>query len=463
MSLASRLSALKDTFENKNATLRILFEQRLDTLRNNLLTFIGNAINDETTQVLNESDATRGFVVDRILELVSDNLESEKEITIYKLINSSNELTKRNESLLAQNKQLKQDNAEHVQSQSNIDDHSQELESLRATLTKNEFKIKGQSDKIASLSDELKIKTHELDRYQTQSDQQHEEIEKLHLKLEGALRTLGQKQTIFDQHSMENVNLKKVADQNKSDSKKHEKQIENLRKSLMKSESERLILRREYMEIGSTLKRIQRDQVEEMNEFKQQEQSKNRTILSLKGKVKEMTMEQKALRSKLHQQNHALSRKVKEELGKSKMLSDDVQILRKQLKSERNISKMYVDELQKLKFELSHKEIQITNHEKINNDSLSSQKKKIHKHYKKLITRNMAQLHHEYELNLQQLQQQYDETLLDIKNEEQQKHVDAQKELMLKIEEYEADRQRIETQKVELNECREKMEELKVC
>ena len=93
-------------------------------------------------------------------------------------------------------------------------------------------------------------------------DQQHKEIEKLHLKLEGALRTLGEKQTIFDQHSMENVNLKKVADQNKSDSKKHEKQIENLRKSLMKSESERLILRREYMEIGSTLKRIQRDQVE---------------------------------------------------------------------------------------------------------------------------------------------------------------------------------------------------------
>ena len=73
---------------------------------------------------------------------------------------------------------------------------------------------------------------------------------------------MGEKQTIFDQHSIENVNLKKVADQNKSDSKKHEKQIENLRKSLMKSESERLILRREYMEIGSTLKRIQRDQVE---------------------------------------------------------------------------------------------------------------------------------------------------------------------------------------------------------
>ena len=71
-------------------------------------------------------------------------------------------------------------------------DHSQEVESLRATLTRNEFKIKGQSDKIASLSDELKINMHELDRYQTQSDQQHEEIEKLHLKLEGALRKLEQ-------------------------------------------------------------------------------------------------------------------------------------------------------------------------------------------------------------------------------------------------------------------------------
>merc|ERR1712045_795775 len=99
MSLASKLEAFKETYKNKNETLRILFEQRLDALRNNIIDFIGNALKDETAITLNKSDTTRGFVVDRILEIVSENLESEKETTIFKLINKLNEATKKSDQL----------------------------------------------------------------------------------------------------------------------------------------------------------------------------------------------------------------------------------------------------------------------------------------------------------------------------------------------------------------------------
>merc|ERR1711933_224696 len=93
-------------YEDKNASLRQLFEQRLDTLRNHILGFLGNALRDETARILCDSEATRAFVVDRILEIVSSDLESEKEATIFKLIKRLNQATKECDQIKLKNEKL---------------------------------------------------------------------------------------------------------------------------------------------------------------------------------------------------------------------------------------------------------------------------------------------------------------------------------------------------------------------
>merc|ERR1719204_2642937 len=153
-------------------------------------------------------------------------------------------------------------------------------------------------------------------------------------------------------------------------------------------------------------------------EMRSKEHSKKNTILTLKAKLREATMEQQSatkltakLKAKLHAQSHSLSCKMDEEVGKTKALSDDVAILRKQLKSERNISKVYVDELQNLKMEVANKTAEMSHHEKQSSEAASSQKKKMHKFYKKAMHKNLTELQSEYQQSLLQLQRQYVESL----------------------------------------------------
>eukprot|EP01083_Nonionella_stella_P058061 152169_1 len=458
MSLASRLEALKETFDNKNATLRILFEQRLDTLRNNIISFIGNALHDETAAILNESDATRAFVVDRILEIVSDNLESEKETTIFKLINKVNHLTTECDTLTIKNNELKTDNDALTHKQNNIDTDSDALHSLKQSVTEKELKIKTQSDKIKSIEDDLQIKTHEFERQQTQNDEQHEHIEKLHAQLESALRNLQQRQTEFEQQSIEHKQMKAIHDANHRELKKGRKQIESLRASLMKSESERLVLNKQYMEIGTKLECITKDQNKRMKQFEREERDKNQEILIIKQQFQELIIQNKALKRKLHEQSHCLSKKMKKELSKTKTLCDDVSILRKQLESERNISKMYVDELQKLKMELNTKERKVS-------DAISSQKKKMHKYYQKMIDANMSRLRDEYESHIKELKQKHEEKVRRIQENEQQKFTEKQNELLQQVNERKAehseDKAKWNATEVEVKECMGKLDEYK--
>eukprot|EP01084_Bolivina_argentea_P296351 510392_1 len=270
MSLASQLEALRETYENKNATLRILFEQRLDTLRNNIISFIGNALHDETAKILNQSETTRAFVVDRILEVVSDNLESEKETTISKLITKINQLTKTNNILTIENKELKSNNEIFQNTQKNVENNSEEVNKLKQIITEKEHKIKTQTDKVKTIKDELQIKTHEFDRLQSQNDDQHEQIQKLHSKLENTLKNLQTQQIHFDKRSIENKQFKNLNEENKKELKQCNGQVNCLKTSLMKSESERLILRKQYMEIGNKLEEITNKQSKQMKEFEKQ-------------------------------------------------------------------------------------------------------------------------------------------------------------------------------------------------
>ena len=166
--------------KSDNAILRALFEQRLDTLRNNIISFIGNALKDETVNILNESDTTRAFVVDRILEVVSENLESEKETTIYKLIQNVNDRQKV------------------------IDDNADQVKKLKESVSEKESKIKSQADKIKYIENELKIKIDQIEKQQTQTGQQQEQIQNLHKKLENVSKNLQDQQTKLDEQCTEN-------------------------------------------------------------------------------------------------------------------------------------------------------------------------------------------------------------------------------------------------------------------
>ena len=323
-------------------------------------------MHDETANILNQSDTTRAFVVDRILEVVSDNLESEKETTIYKLIQKVNDLTKKCDELSIENQRLTNDNQAFLNTQKVIDNNSEQLNKLKESIVDKELKIKSQTDKIKSIEDELKIKIHEFERQQSQSDQQHEHIQKLHEKLENTLKNLQDEQNKFakhkgkfEQYGMENKQLKQMNERYCHDLKQCNKQIESLRTSLMKSESERLVLRKQYMDIGQKLESITNSQNNQVKQFEQQQKEKNESIVEIKNKLQQLLLENEALKVKLHKQSHSLSKKMKQELGKTKVLCDDVSILRKQLESERNISKMYVDEIQKLKLESSQKTMEL--------------------------------------------------------------------------------------------------------
>jgi len=469
MSLSNHLYALKDTFTDHNMSLRSLFEQRIDALRANIITFISNALHDETTRVLNESDATRGFVVDRILELVSDDLESEKETTITNLIRKCNALAAQCEALQLENNRLKGDNECFADTQRNIDARTEAMANLKESAREAEFKLKAQSDKMTAIADELKIKTMEFERQQTEIDDHHKEKGRLHAKLENALRTLQQKQKAFDEHSLDNAELKRLSASRQSESRQYEKQIENLRKGLMKSESERLILRKNYMALEESIAQLRQKVSSESEEMRSKEHSKKNAILLLKAKLREATTGQQSaaqltakLKAKLHAQSHSLSRKMDEEVGKAKALSDDVAILRKQLKSERNISKLYVEQLQKLKMEVASKSAQISDHEKQSSEAASSQKKKMHRFYKKAMHKNLTQLQSEYQQSLLLQQRQYDESLLDVKADAQQKHSEQQKATMLKMEQCEKDRAELKEMEQSFEEAQSREEGYKL-
>jgi len=465
MSVVSQLEALKQRYDNKNATLRILFEQRLDRLRNNILDFIGNALRDDTVSVLNESATTRAFVVDRILELVSDNLESEKETTIFNLITNVNELTKQCDALKMHNERLKQEQESLVQTQQTVSHQNEEFAKLKQSVADKEIKIKAQCDELKCMKDELQIKTHELERQQSQTDQQHEHIATLHEKLEHSLKNLQAQQTKFEQHCIENKQLKTVHEKNQSELKKTYKQIEALRTSLMKSESERLVLRKQYMDIGNKLESITKDLSQQRSRFEKERKEKKETMLMLQGKLQQVLNENESLKSKLYKQSHSLSKKMKQELGKTKVLCDDVAMLRQQLESERNISKMYVDELQKLKVELHEKDDKLSASSQHLSHSLSSQKKKMHKYYQKMVDANMLKLRDEYELHIKELKDEYMHSLKQIQQIEQEKHVQQQSELLLKLKETEEEHNKENRKFIELEqqiqESEQKLEEHK--
>merc|ERR1711933_198901 len=120
------------------------------------------------------------------------------------------------------------------------------------------------------------------------------------------------------------------------------KQIEKLRQSLMRSESERLILRRQCMESENKMKMIETEQNNANEQMQQNEKKQSEQMQTMQKDFAEAMSENERLRKKMSKQKHSICAK----MGKAKVLSDDVMILRKQLAAERNLSKMYVDELQ---------------------------------------------------------------------------------------------------------------------
>merc|ERR1712176_500888 len=99
-------------------------------------------------------------------------------------------------------------------------------------------------------------------------------------------------------------------------------------------------------------------------------------------------------------------------MGKAKVLSDDVLILRKQLESERNISKMYVDELQKIKMELNAKRSEIHYSE----ETLSTQKKKMHKFYQKMVGLNVNEMREQYEAHMNEMKEECEERVIEMES-----------------------------------------------
>merc|ERR1719320_605650 len=158
---------------------------------------------------------------------------------------------------------------------------------LKASAREAELKLKAQSDKMTAIADELKIKTMEFERQQTEIDDHHKEKGRLHAKLENVLRTLQQKQKAFDAHSVDNAELKRLSASRQSESRQYEKQIENLRKGLMKSESERLILRKNYMALEESIAQLRQKVSSESEEMRSKEHSKKNAILLLKAKLRE--------------------------------------------------------------------------------------------------------------------------------------------------------------------------------
>merc|ERR1719491_544582 len=83
---------------------------------------------------------------------------------------------------------------------------------------------------------------------------------------------------------------------------------------------------------------------------------------------------------------------------------------------------------------------------------MSSQKKKIHKYYKKMVQKNMTQLQSEYTQSLTELQRQYDESLLDIKEEGQHTRAEHEQSVALKMAQYEKEKETMARRKEELKD-----------
>merc|ERR1719461_666127 len=164
--------------------------------------------------------------------------------------------------------------------------------------------IQSQSETIASIQAEHRLKMQECDRQQTQIEEQHEHIQKLHAKLENALKSLSK----LEQHSLAHAQLKEANDRNVHDLKKSSKQIEKLRASLMTSESERLILRKQYLEIGHKLEEITAHQNKSMEQMQQNEREKNEQIMQMQKDLNVAMCDNESLRKKLHKQSHSMSK-----------------------------------------------------------------------------------------------------------------------------------------------------------
>jgi hypothetical protein len=107
------------------------------------------------------------FAVDRILEIVSSDLESEKEATIFKLIQQLNESNKSLERHKLCNEQLKHENDILTNTQKKHEFDDKELEQMTASVKEKETLIAANADSIKSVKDELQIKIHECERQQT--------------------------------------------------------------------------------------------------------------------------------------------------------------------------------------------------------------------------------------------------------------------------------------------------------
>merc|ERR1712013_528067 len=71
-------------------------------------------------------------------------------------------------------------------------------------------------------------------------------------------------------------------------------------------------------------------------------------------------------------------------------------------------------EVQTLKMEIASKSAALSHREQSAGDDLAARKKKIHKYYEKMVLKNCAALHSEYQQNLTRLQTQFDERLREL-------------------------------------------------
>jgi len=192
--------------------LKKLYERRLIAMSEQIKNTYEKVRNDEILHAMKDDDASKGFVQQRIREIIDETLGNEKEQHIEGLTRE----------ILLLRGELEKKRAAHQQealeTSTVVEKYRQQVYSLEAQLTNNSSRARNQEDEISSLRKHLSALSQTC---QEALKRKEEEIES-RLKRESQTFTEveAEKKKLFDSHSKFAEELQKQIDQLRSDKSK---------------------------------------------------------------------------------------------------------------------------------------------------------------------------------------------------------------------------------------------------
>ncbi|ETO22077.1 viral A-type inclusion protein [Reticulomyxa filosa] len=462
-----------------------VIDARLKFLSKEVISYLSTSHLDETIQILSKSEETQKFVVERIIEIIQEKLQNEKESTILQLVEE-------NQLLIHSIQQYKNQESSII----NLKNDKKQIEAaLKTTQTSHNELEKHLQQTERGLQEKTKI-TKEMGSYKYEMESCKKQLEALKAKVMEGHGDFDTLKSINETLKAENIMMEKELNSTKEELEKKKELIEKLNYSLMISETERLTLKDSYKELSGNvhqIKETQQNQVQEINPFTsfasqlrhlQSEEVTNVKIKELHQQCEDQAKEIDLLTNKLKttmEDSHALrvffivcasftqkilkNSQLEKEVSKTGNLTNKNHELYEQLKLEQELNQKYSNEMEQLRntlyvsfianyfyhymFYFDHVKNAI---DTTKSEAIQKQFIDLKKYYQSLVDQNISQLKEEFEvflwentrtlfifstfldLRMKDVKEEYEETLASIHTAAEEKLADTQKEMSTELE-----------------------------